>query len=156
MHTSPTPLYKQVCTYKMNQQSMYDIAQSYENVKMESDVIYNAFMNKDSTELDKMIKEILDITNTKFPDLSTRFKEMTTLTLTDKSRVSKHALLMFGLYLTPEYAKTLVSPRPKVDPNKFKHFYMYVLPDLCQKHLNGHFTSLQEFVEYIRPAYIEM
>lgn len=140
----------------MNQQSMYDMAQSYENVKMQSDAIYNAFMNKDSTELDKMLKEILDITNKKFPDLSGRFKEMTTLTLNDNSRVAKHALLLFGLYLTPEYAQSLVSPTPKVDPNKFKHFYMYVLPDLCQKHLNGHFTSLQEFVEYTRPAYIEM
>lgn len=141
---------------QMSTQSMYDVAESYENVRIKSDIIYNAFMNKDSTDLDNMLKEILEITNKKFPNMSKRFTEMTQMAITDKSRIAKHALLLFGLYLTPDYAKTLVTPVPKVNPQKFQQFYMYILPDICQKHLNGHFTSLQEFVEYARPAYIEM
>ena len=140
----------------MSTQSLYDVAESYEKVKRDSDAIYNAFMNKDPTDLNKMLKEIIDITLNKFPDLSSRFKEMAELTLKDKSRVAKHGMLLFGLYLTPEYAKTLVHPVPKVNPHKFQEFYNKILPEICQQHLNGHFTSIQEFVEYARPAYIEM
>jgi hypothetical protein len=140
----------------MTTQSLYDLSESYELKKMESDALYNAFMNKDPSELNKMIQDIVDVTMKKYPDMSSRFKEMADLTLRDKSRIAKHGFLLFGLYLTPEYAKTLVTPIPKVDPNKFQAFYASVLPQLCQQHLNGHFTSLQEFVEYARPAYIEM
>ena len=35
----------------MSTQSLYDVAESYEKVKRDSDAIYNAFMNKDPTEL---------------------------------------------------------------------------------------------------------
>ena len=135
---------------------MYDVAESHEKRKMEADILYDAFMNRDPTKLNKMCKEILDIVNNTFPSLSARFKEYTKLTLEDNARVSKHALLLFGLYLTPDYAKSLVHPTPKVDPNKFQLFYSQILPKICQQHLNGHFTSLQEFVEYAIPAYICM
>jgi hypothetical protein len=140
----------------MSTQSLYDIAESYEKKKREADAIYNAFTNRDPTDLNKMLSEILELTRSRYPDLSNRFNELVDLTLTDNSRVAKHALLLFGLYLTPEYAKSLVHPVPKVDPHKFQQFYSKILPVICQQHLNGHFTSLQEFVEYARPAYIEM
>jgi hypothetical protein len=140
----------------MTTQSLYDLARSFESKKMESDALYNAFMNKDPSELNKMIQEIVDVTTQKYPDMSSRFKEMADLTLRDKSRIAKHGFLLFGLYLTPEYAKTLVTPVPKVNPHKFQVFYATILPKLCQQHLNGQFTSLQEFVEYARPAYITM
>ena len=38
-------------------------------------------------KLNKMIQEIVDVTNKKYPDMSSRFKEMTDLTLRDKSRL---------------------------------------------------------------------
>lgn len=137
-------------------QSIYDVAEYNEKQKMEADVLYNVFMNKDTTVLDKMCKEILDIINNKYPHLSNGFKKYTQMTLTDNARVSKHALLLFGLWLTPDYAKTLVTPVPKLDPNKFQVFYSTILPQMCHQHLNGHFTSLQQFVESIIPAYIQM
>ena len=137
-------------------QSMYDVAEHYEKHKMEADVLYDAFMNKDTTKLNKMCKEILDMVNAKHPSLSEGFKKYTELTLVDNARISKHALLLFGLYLTPEYAKSLVTPVPKVDVNKFQTYYSQILPTICQQHLNGHFTSLQEFVEYAIQAYIQM
>ena len=36
-------------------QSIYDVATGYEELKSKSDVIYDAFMNRDTTNLDKSI-----------------------------------------------------------------------------------------------------
>lgn len=135
---------------------MYDVAEHFQDQKMKADILYDAFMNKDTTNLDKMCSDILALVNERYPKMSNTFKEVTQQTMTDNARISKHALLLFGLWLTPDYAKTLVHPEPKLDPNKFQQFYSTILSQACQNHLNGHFTSLQEFVEYIIPAYIQM
>lgn len=138
---------------QMNQ-SIYDVATGYEELKTKSDVIYDAFMNRDTTNLDKMLSEIKEITEKKYPELSNRYKELTERTVCDSVRVAKHGMLLFGLYMTPEYAKTLVTPTPKVNPVKFELFYRTELPVLCNKLLNGVFSSLQEFVENARTIYI--
>ena len=52
----------------MTTQSLYDLSESYEIKKMQSDALYNAFMNKDPSELNKMIQDIVDVTMTKYPD----------------------------------------------------------------------------------------
>ena len=71
------------------------------------------------------------------------------------SRIAKHALLLFGLYLTPMYAKKLVD-ESLVDPHRFTYYYQQHLPQLCQDHLNGkpRVDSLQAFVEEARTRYI--
>jgi len=135
-------------------QSLYDIGGSYEELRIQSDVIYNAFMNKDTTELDKMISDIHKITSEKHPELSQRYKDMTERTIGDPIRIAKHAYLLFGLFMSPEYAKSLVVPTPKVNPVKFELFYKTELPKLCTNLQNGVFTSIQEFVENARTAYI--
>jgi hypothetical protein len=111
-------------------------------------------MNKDTTQLDKMIREIKEITDKKYPDLSNRYKEFSERTLQDNVRIAKHAFLLFGLFMTPEYAKSLITPTPQVDPVKFELFYRIELPVLCTNLQNGIFTSLQEFVESARTTYI--
>lgn len=135
-------------------QSLYDLGNSYEDLKMKSDAIYGAFMDRDTTQLDSMINDIKKIAENTYPSLSERFKELSERTLNGNVRIAKHAFLLFGLYLTPEYAKTLVQPKPKVDPMKFQLFYTTELPVLCNKLLNGKYTSLQEFVENARTTYI--
>lgn len=135
-------------------QSLYDVGNGYEELKVKSDVIYNSFMNKDTTQLDNMIREIKEITDKKYPDLSNRYKEFSDRTLNDNVRIAKHAFLLFGLFMTPEYAKSLITPTPKVDPVKFELFYRIELPVLCTNLQNGVFTSLQEFVESARTTYI--
>jgi hypothetical protein len=137
-------------------QSIYDVAEYNEKQKMKADIIYDAFMNKDTTNMDKMCKEILELVNSRYPNLSDGFKKYTDMTLTDDARISKQALLLFGLWLTPDYAKTLVTPTPKLNPNKFQVFYSTILPKMCNQLLTGHFTSLQEFVEFAIPTYIQM
>ena len=110
-------------------------------------------MSRDTTQLDKMIKDIKEMTDKKHKGLSNRYKELSERTLNDNVRIAKHAFLLFGLYMNPEYAKSLVTPTPKVDPVKFQLFYME-LPKLCAKLQNGVFSSLQEFVEDARTLYV--
>ena len=134
-------------------QSLYDVASVYDDTKMKSDVLYNAFMSRDTTDLDRMVSEIIEITKKKHPQLSSRFQKMADRTVSGSARIAKHAFLLFGLFMEPEYAKSLVMSEPKVDPVKFQLFYTE-LPKLCGKLQNGIFTSMQEFVEDARTLYI--
>lgn len=135
-------------------ESMYDVFERHESQRMEADVIYKAFFHRDTTELDKMVDEIIRITKSTIPGLSKTYHELSERTLNDDARISKHAYLLFGLYLTPEYAKTLMEPNPMVNPVRFHYFYTIELPNLCNKWFNGVFTSLQEFVEEARTVYV--
>lgn len=134
--------------------SMYDACEEYDAQRMKADLLLRVFWTESTEELDKIIEEIMSITQTTFPTISNRFKELSQRTLTDKSRSAKHAYLLFGLYLTPSYAQTLISPTPKVDPTKFAIFYKEKLPTLCNNLLTGVYASLAEFVELARSDYI--
>ena len=137
------------------QQSFYEVKQQYDTQQEEADIIYKCFMSKDTRELDKIIKEIKDLTLAEFPQASKRLRDMMDRTAHGDSRIAKHGLLLFGLYLTPMYAKKLVD-ESLVDPQRFQYYYQYHLPQLCQDHLNGkpRVDSLQAFVEEARTRYI--
>lgn len=135
-------------------ETVYDLYGVEEQKKIESDIIYNIMISRDTTLLDQLLTEILTKTKQTHPGLSKRFLETTNRCLSDKSRISKHGLFFFGLYLCPEFAKSLVTPDPKLNPFKFKIFYETVLPKYCSQLLNGEITSLQKFVEEIRAEYI--
>ena len=130
--------------------NIYDLYQYEEQKKMQSDIIYNILMNKDVTELDKMLKQVVDSRK----DQSDRFKRMTSRCLSDNSRIAKHGLFFFCLYLDPAFAKSMLFPEPRLNPYKFKVFYEQVLPKKCNDLLNGNINSLQRFVEEIRTEYI--
>lgn len=134
-------------------QSLYDCGNNYEELKRKSDVIYNAFMNRDTTDLNVLINEIKELTDKKHKGLSNRYKELSERTICDNVRIAKHAFLLFGLFMHPDYAKSLVTPNPRVDPVKFNQFYIQ-LPLLISKLQNGIFSSLQEFVEDARTLYV--
>ena len=135
-------------------QSLYDAAAVFEQQRMSSDILYRSFMNRDTSEMDAILTEIVDMVKTTNPTLSKRFHEVTDRTVNDNVRIAKHALLLFGLYLTPDYAKRLLQPKPKVNPEKFKRFYAKELPLLCTRLLDGTYTSMQEFVENARMVYV--
>ena len=138
------------------EKSMYDICQMHDMQRMEADVIYKAFFSRDTSELDKMLQEIHEITVSKISNLSTTYRKLTDRTIRSDARIAKHAYLLFGLYLTPEYARTLVEPTPRVDPVKFRKYYSVEIPKMCNNWFNGIYTSLQEFVEDARTTYIIM
>ena len=137
------------------QQSFYEVKQQYDTQREQSDIIYRCFMSKNTQDLDKIITEIKNLTLAEFPQASKRLRKMMDRAETSHSRIAKHAMLLFGLYLTPQYAKKLVDDS-LVDPQRFQYYYQYHLPQLCQDHLNGkpRVDSLQAFVEEARTRYI--
>ncbi len=135
-------------------ENVYDLYMVEERKKIESDIIYNILINRDTRLLDNMLKDILGAAQQNLPNLSKRFHEMTSRCLTDKSRIAKHGLFFFGIYLVPSFAESLVKPDPKVNPFKFKKFYEEILPPYCNQLLNGEITSLEKFVQEIRAEYI--
>lgn len=134
--------------------NVYDLYMIEERKKIESDLIYNILISRDTELLDKLLQEILDFAKQSHPKLSKRFHTITDRCISDKSRIAKHGLFFFGIYLVPKFAESLVKPEPRVNPFKFKNFYETVLPKYCTQLLNGQITSLQKFVEEIRAEYI--
>ncbi|MAT62898.1 MAG: hypothetical protein CL881_03775 [Dehalococcoidia bacterium] len=134
--------------------TLYDLASANEQKKIESDIIYNILMNKETTLLDRLLTEIIDTTKKNHTDMSKRYHSMTERCIKDNSRIAKHGLFFFGLYLCPTFAESLIKPDPKVNPIKFSIFYNTILPQACTKLLNGEYSCLQEFVEDIRLQYV--
>lgn len=134
--------------------SMYEVCEDYDAQRMKADLLLRVFWSESTEEIDKINQEIMEITQRRFPTISARFKALSQRTLSDTARSAKHAYLLFGLYLTPEYAQTLVRPTPKVNPTKFGIFYTEKLPTLCNDLLTGVYASLAEFVEIARSEYI--
>ncbi|MAJ81513.1 MAG: hypothetical protein CMF41_01205 [Legionellales bacterium] len=130
-------------------EELYDLYNFEENKRLQSDIIYYIMVSKDTTKLDDMLKQILANKN-----FSKRFEKVTQRCLSDNSRIAKHGLFFFGLFLCPEFARSLVTPEPKLNPYKFKIFYETVLPKKCNDLLNGNISCLQRFVEEIRTEYI--
>ena len=141
------------CLKKMTE-TLYDLYQVEEQKRIESDIIYNILISRDTTLLDKLLSEILSESKQSHPGLSKRFDQITSRCLSDNSRVAKHGLFFFGLYLCPKFAESMVKPEPKLNPFKFKKFYETVLPKYFNQLLNGEITSLQKFVEEVRAEYI--
>lgn len=137
------------------QQSFYDEKQSLDKQRQSADMLYRCFMDSDTSTVDTAIREIRDLTLAEFTSASERLRNMLNRAIEDKSRVAKHGALLFGLYLTPNYANKLVQ-EARVEPHRFREYYTKHLPQMCQDHLNGkaRFDSMQAFVEEARVRYI--
>ena len=57
--------------------TLYDLASANEQKKIESDIIYNVLMNKETTLLDRLLTEIIDTTKKNHTDMSKRYHSMT-------------------------------------------------------------------------------
>jgi hypothetical protein len=135
------------------QKSLYELKDEEDERRRQSDFIYHCFTSKDTTELNKAIRNIRDLTLAEFPQGSKLMREMFERVINSDCRSAKHATLLFGLYLTPQYVSKIVGGA-EVDPSVFKE-YMEELTNLCHNHLNGeaNFDSLQAFVEQARTTY---
>jgi len=134
---------------------MYDVCEDHTVQQMKADLILRVFWSKDTTELDEIISNITEMVDKQFDNMSTTFHALSARTKkTGEARTAKHAYFLFGLYLMPEFAKTLLQPTPRVNPVKFRLFYTTELPTLCNNLLTGVYTSMSEFVEMARSAYI--
>ena len=140
--------------------SIYNEIARNEKLKWESDYIYKMLMNPDTKELDCEIKEWRDKLLLKYPNLSNRFKKNTERAISDDKkfiRIAKHGLLFLRIWLDHEYAQSFIaSPKPKVNPMKFKRFYEVHLFKCCNDLLSTNITTLQAFVEKVRSIYFKL
>ena len=77
--------------------SLYDASALYEQKRRESDVIYLALTTKDTVVLDTLLSEISTL-NKKLGKMSSRYEENIKRVIQGDLRVSKHAMLFFGLH----------------------------------------------------------
>jgi hypothetical protein len=132
-----------------------------EKLKWQQDYIYMLLMNPDTTQLDSDLKEWREKVISRYNEkLSNRFKRNTERAITDKKnfvRIAKHGLLFLRIWLDPDYANSFIaSPKPRVNPVKFKRFYEVFLSQCCNELLSTNTTTLQAFVEKVRSIYFKL
>ena len=140
--------------------SIYNEIARNEKLKWQQDFIYMMLMNPDTTELDKQLKEWREEMLKAYPNLSRRFKDNTDRAVNDKKnyiRIAKHGLLFLRIWLDPAYAnKFIASPKPLVNPVRFKRFYEEYLSKCCDDLLSTNTITLQAFVEKVRSIYFKL
>jgi len=144
---------------RKKKESIYEQIAHFEKLKWEHDDIYMFMMNKDTTKLDAELKVWRDQQLKKYPAMSKRFERNTLRAIEEDKRymrIAKHGLLFLRIWLDPEYAKSFIDPKPRVNPIKFKTFYENHLDKCCRDLLNTNTTTLQAFVEKVRSIYIKL
>ena len=144
---------------KRKKLSIYEQIARVEKLKWDHDDIYMMMMNPDTTKIDKELKEWREQTIAKYPKLSDRFQRNTQRAINDEKRfmrIAKHGLLFLRIWMDPEYARSFIDPKPRVNPQKFKRFYEVHLDKCCRDLLNTNTTTLQAFVEKVRSIYIKL
>tara|TARA_B110000858_G_scaffold125494_1_gene143015 strand:+ start:2181 stop:2450 length:270 start_codon:yes stop_codon:yes gene_type:complete len=72
-------------------------------------------------------------------------------------RIAKHALLFFSLNEEKALQGIFLNDQDQyVPPQKFTDFVTRELPQLCEKLLNGSYTSLRSFTEDCRWIYMTL
>lgn len=131
--------------------SLYSAFQDIERDRDNCDIIRKVLFATDMTLLGTLLEKLKNMVDK--GEFSERWYTMWERLSTDNVRISKHAMLFFGLYLCPEFAESFIRPKPLVNPNRFQEFHATILCKNCQLLLNGEFISLQGFVEDTRHAY---
>jgi len=160
MASSSKPKKKKRRVNKKEDESIYNEIARNEKLKWQQDEIYMMLMNPDTSQLDSELKEWREKMIRTYPNLSGRFKRNTERAITDDknfTRIAKHGLLFLRLWLDPEYANSFIaSPKPRVNPVKFKRFYEEFLSTCCNDLLSTNTTTLQAFVEKVRSIYFKL
>lgn len=136
---------------KMTTISLYNAFQDVEKDRDQCDIIRKVLFATDMTLLGTLLHQLHSIIDK--GQFSERWYQMWERLSTDNVRISKHAMLFFGIYLSPKFAESFIRPKPLVNPNRFQYFHAHILHKNCQKLLNGEFISLQGFVEDTRHKY---
>jgi len=134
---------------------MYTSMTKIEKKRCKSDKIYRCIIDTESSDLSTICSNILVHLEKQFQDeMSPRLKRTLAETISTTDRVAKHALLFFALNEEKDLQKMFLSEQlHHVPPKKFTTFVQKELPTLCEKLLNGSFTSLRSFTEDCRWIY---
>jgi hypothetical protein len=134
---------------------MYASMTKIENDRCKSDKIYRCIVDTESSDLSEICSIILSHLEKEYMgEMSPRLRRTLAETIKTNDRVAKHALLFFALNEEKDLQKIFLSdPNPSVPPKKFTVFINKELPALCEKLLNGSFTSLRSFTEDCRWIY---
>tara|TARA_A100001015_G_C14992232_1_gene714505 strand:+ start:1159 stop:1623 length:465 start_codon:yes stop_codon:yes gene_type:complete len=146
---------------RKRKRSKYEEIARNEKLKWQQDDIYMMLMNPDTTKIDGELKEWREKELALYDNkLSGRFTRNTLRAIEDKKRyirIAKHGLLFLRIWLDNEYAQSFIaSPKPRVNPIKFKKFYEEHLDKCCRDLLNTNTTTLQAFVEKVRSIYFKL
>ena len=136
-------------------QKMYKRMENIELARQRSDLLYHILVNSEAKTLDDVVKQICQTVSSRFGDnKSVRLTNMLKQTMNTDDRAAKHALIFFALAKEPSTRSIFLSEeKPRVPPEKFKHFVETELQTLVEKLMRGAFTSLRAFVEDARWEY---
>ena len=84
---------------------LYNQAENIENQRQEKDLLYNVFMNIDTTKLQETIlffvKKLKESDRFKDNPMSKRLIRMMDIVVKDDNRLLKHSFILFALQLEP-------------------------------------------------------
>jgi hypothetical protein len=126
-----------------------------EQKRRDSDLIYRVLMERDTVELDEILLGFRTRIMIRCPKLSTRFKVVTSESISGTDRHEKQFLFFFCLLLDKDYADSLIDEKnPLVPPSKFKKFHddPNYLTLMCENLCNSTYC-LREFVQKTRSLY---
>ena len=137
--------------------SLYSKHADIDLVRQKSDLMYHLIVNTDASTLDEFCKKIAENLLVKYKNPSVRLQQMLERVTNDNDRIAKHALLFFSLNEAKELQEIFLSDDVQyVPPQKFTDFVTRELPQLCEKLLNGSYTSLRSFTEDCRWIYMTL
>jgi hypothetical protein len=129
-----------------------------EKIRCKSDKLYSCIVDTESDTLDQVCSDVLLHIEKKFVgQMSPRLERTLLEVVNTNDRIAKHALLFFSINEAKELQGIFLSDDVQyVPPQKFTDFVTKELPQLCEKLLNGSYTSLRSFTEDCRWIYMTL
>lgn len=138
---------------------LYKQAEKIEKERQEKDLLYNVFMNDDTTKLKETIlfftKKLKESDRFKDNPMSKRLNRMLDIVVKDDNRLLKHSFILFSLQLEPWAVKYFMEDN-KSPPEKVSAFVSNNLKETVSLLLKGSYTSMQAFVEDARWQYVTL
>lgn len=138
---------------------LYKQAEKIEKERQEKDLLYNVFMNNDTTKLQETIvfftKKLKESDRFKDNPMSKRMLRMLDIVVKDDNRLLKHSFILFALQLEPWAVKYFMEDN-KSPPQKVSNFVSNNLKETVSLLLKGSYTSMQAFVEDARWQYVTL
>jgi hypothetical protein len=129
-----------------------------ENIRCKSDKLYSCIVDTESDTLDQVCSNVLLHIKKRFVgQMSPRLERTLLEVVNTNDRIAKHALLFFSLNEEKALQGIFLNDKDQyVPPQKFTDFVTRELPQLCEKLLNGSYTSLRSFTEDCRWIYMTL
>jgi len=129
-----------------------------ENIRCKSDKLYSCIVDTESDTLDQVCSNVLLHIKKRFVgQMSPRLERTLLEVVNTNDRIAKHALLFFSLNEEKALQGIFLNDQDQyVPPQKFTDFVTRELPQLCEKLLNGSYTSLRSFTEDCRWIYMTL